>query len=756
MNTSINYIFIISLTLILQWVCTISHAQTNLHRIQLKDALTGESVIGAGFTYGGKHGISDANGYIEISYHEGAELHLSHLSYGQWNIKEIAVKHALELGFILWKEIPKTLLPVTIISVREPGNSTLNIEAHERLSHDAGAVLNQNPMFSSIRKSAAYGFDPVFRGFKYEQLNIVIDGVQTAIAACPNRMDPPTSQVALNMMENIQVYKGPHALRYGNSFGATINFLPVSPQFSTRQDFFGRASSLYESNGSVLKNELNLGLRDRNYEFNIYGAYAQGSDYKDGEGIEIPANFQRYSLGASLALKPGKHDMLQLSVNRNIAQNTDFPALPMDLIRDDTWLFNAKYDVEVDGKHLKKWSSAVFGSFVDHMMSNALRDISPRMVNAQTPATTEAFGGRTELNFLFKQSEMYTGIDTRSEAAAGIREREFLMGPNAGKVMYDNAWQDSRITKTAIFNEYHLFSGKTRWVLSGRLELNNARMADPQEEFLLHNQNENIIQVNPSVSTGISRDLSQKLQLGFWLGRSQRSGSLTERFINYFPVGLDPYEMLGNANLKPEVNHQADFTLTYTTSKSFFEINLFAAYLNDFILGRIAPEITPRFPTSPGVRVFSNIDRAMLSGFEFSWRQTFTDYLEQSIMIAYTYGKDLVQHDALPEISPLDVRYRLTAKLLKNKLGISGALRQVIAQNRYNQGFGERRTPGFSLLDFDAMYRFNPWLRASAGANNILNMHYYEHLNRSFSGQLERPVFAPGRNFFVSLSIDLR
>lgn len=756
MNKSIINIYAASMVLVLLSFYTVSNAQTNLRTIQIKDAQSGEAVVGATFSYDGLHGFSDALGNIQIVYRSGAELHISHLSYGKWYVKEVELKEALKLGFLDWKEIPKTLLPVTIIAVREPGASNLNIDTHERVSHDAGAVLNQNPMFSSIRKSAAYGFDPVFRGFKYEQLNVVIDGVQTAIAACPNRMDPPTSQVALNMMENIQVFKGPHALRYGNSFGATINFVPVSPRFSTQQDFFGRVSNLYESNGNVLKNELNLGLRNRNYEFNLYGAYASGSDYKDGEGVDIPANFQRYSIGASLALKPGRRDLLQLSVNRNLARNTDFPALPMDLIRDDTWLINAKYDIDINAKHLKKWSSAVFGSFVDHLMSNALRDISPRMMNAQTPANTEAYGGRTELNFIFNQSEMYTGFDLRSESASGKREREFLMGPNAGTILFDNAWQDSRITKTAVFNEYHIFSGKTRWVMSGRLEVNHAMVADAQEEFLLHNTSESIVQINPSLSTGLSRDLKQNLQLGFWLGRSQRSGSLTERFINYFPVGLDPFEMLGNADLKPEVNHQADLNLTYSAGKSFVEVNLFAAYLNDFIIGSIDPDITPRFPTSPGVRLFSNIDRAMLSGFELSWRQKFTEFLEQSIMLAYTYGKDLEQQDALPEISPMDVRYRLTAKLLNNKLGISGSIRHVIAQNRYNESFGERRTPGFSLIDFDALYRFNSWLRASAGVNNLLNTHYYEHLNRSFAAQRERPIFAPGRNVFLSLSIDLR
>jgi iron complex outermembrane receptor protein len=61
----------------------------------------------------------------------------------------------------------------------------------------------------------------------------------------------------------------------------------------------------------------------------------------------------------------------------------------------------------------------------------------------------------------------------------------------------------------------------------------------------------------------MQRYLGESISTALWLGRAQRSGSLTERFINYFPVGQDPYEMLGNPQLLPEVNNQADLTFAW-------------------------------------------------------------------------------------------------------------------------------------------------------------------------------------------------
>ena len=74
------------------------------------------------------------------------------------------------------------------------------------------------------------------RGFKYDRLNIVMNGSQSAIAACPNRMDPPTSQVPTSTIQKVEVYKGPYALRYGAGFGGTINFVSEPLVFTTKPE----------------------------------------------------------------------------------------------------------------------------------------------------------------------------------------------------------------------------------------------------------------------------------------------------------------------------------------------------------------------------------------------------------------------------------------------------------------------------------------------------------------------------------------
>ena len=140
--------------------------------------------------------------------------------------------------------------------------------------------------------------------------------------------------------------------------------------------------------------------------------------------------------------------------------------------------------------------------------------------------------------------------------------------------------------------------GQNRWVFSGRLEHNQADILDAEANFTDLYTNIKTTQVNPSVSLGYVRQLKDGLDLGVWFGRAQRSGGLTEKFINYFPLGLDPYEMLGNPELNPEKNMQADLILEYRKKGSSVSINMFNAFLRDYISSEINPEISS--PSSYG------------------------------------------------------------------------------------------------------------------------------------------------------------
>lgn len=729
------------------------NAQQNLE-IYLLDQESHQPIQEATFEYGSQSGISDEKGMISFQFTAGKVMTISHLNYGTWVWDEQTILNLSKEKTYHRRKAIMDLYPVTVIAVKAPQypREEVAMDYQDKLAHDGASVLNQIPAINSIRKSGSYGFDPVFRGFKYDQLNVVLDGAQSATAACPNRMDPPTSQMAPNMMDRIEVLKGPHALRFGTGFGGTINFVPTPFRFTENAGAYGSGSSEYQSNGRLFRNEGQIGLNGSKYDLRLFGAWSQGADYESGNGQIVQSDFSRASFGAKMGLKIAKNQQLSLSALYNRARDVDFPALPMDLRDDDTWMFNARHDISFDEGTLKSWNTTIFASFVDHLMDNQIKPLDPRMMNASTAAETHNYGGRTEGIWYFNHAKLYTGADIRVEGAQGIRERAFLMGPNAGKSLFDNAWQEGQIQKTALFSAYHLETVLFNYVFSGRISINQSEIKDPSNEFTTVFSETNTTQINPSLSIGILKKLNSNTQIGLWLGRAQRSGSLTERYINYFPVGQDPYEMLGNPNLAPEVNNQADLTFEWRRERARLNVDVFVAYLQDYISSTIDTTISPKLPNSPGVRRFENIDQALKAGFEMNWVQELGLGLRHQIGLAYTYAQDLVLEEPLPEIPPLDLNYALKGNYLKGKLKPEATFRHVLKQSRVSSQFGESETPAFTLLDLKVSYQVFKRARFSVGVNNLLDENYYEHLSRSVRG-LNQPIFERGRNFFASINI---
>lgn len=724
--------------------------------LQLLDATNQEPIQSATFQYGQQSGLSDDEGRITIVFTKGNMLELSHLNYGQWSMSSQEVEKALSSGIIHKKETFQYIQPVTIIALRpkKQASKTMDFDIQDKLSHDGGTVLNQSPLINGIRKSGSYGFDPVLRGFKYDQLNVVINGVQSCAAACPNRMDPATSQIAPNMMASVEIFKGPHSLRYGSAFGGTINFISPKPRFIETKDTYGRLSSAYESNGNITRTEGLIGFSGKKYDLGVYGSLSKGDDYFDGEGNTVSSSFYRGSLGTNLAVQLNKNQIVNLSATRNQARDARFPALPMDLREDDTWLFNAGHEINLKKGKLHSWKTNVYGSLVNHLMDNGLKNLNPRMMNAATDATNKSYGGRTEGEWLWGTNQVFAGLDSKFEEAEGIRTRSFLLGPMAGKTVYDNAWQHALINKTALFGEYHFKLGHIHTMLSARLERNQAQLKNIDEGFAsLYPTVENE-QLNPSISIGGIRNYEKGFSIGLWLGRAVRSASMTERYINYFPVGLDPYEMVGNPELLQEKNHQLDLVFGYKSHQSKIELSFFSAVLKDYISSEIRADLSPKIPNSPGVRQYINIDQALLTGFELNWQQELLSSLHHQLSLAYTYGQDHASKEALPEIAPLDIRYSLMGQYLDNKLNPELKVRYVMEQNRVSTIFGETKTPAFVLLDFNVQYQISKILSMSVSVNNLLDEAYYEHLSRSVRSTTNA-IYAPGRSFVLSLSLDL-
>ncbi|HMO33379.1 MAG TPA: TonB-dependent receptor [Lacibacter sp.] len=614
------------------------------------------------------------------------------------------------------------------------------------VQHDAGQVLQQIPGFSAVRKSGAYGFDPVFRGFKNEQLNILNDGAMGAFAACPNRMDPPTSQVMINQVQQVEIIRGPHSFRYGPASGAVINFKSADPAFSERTTGFGRITTGYEANGAVYRTEGMAGIRSAKLQLSAAGSFSGGAGYRDGNDSIIPATFNRGAGGLYLHYQPKKNHVVSLTATRNHTRNTDFPTLAMDLLGDDTWMIQAGFSVQSSAHWFSRWHTQLFTSHVNHSMGNGLRPVSKQMLS-HVKASTLTSGGRTELTLPFKNSTLFTGTDFKYETADGNRTRSMLTGPMAGKTFIDTLWQKAQQYRIGLFVDWQLRQGSYTFLFAARLDAVQARSGITASTFSKLYEANKGEDLNFSVSAGASRPFGNKWQAGAWVGRDVRSASLTERFINSLPVGVDPYEMIGNPQLHAEENNQLDIQLAWRNEKTSFEWNGYAALVTNYITAVIRPDLKPRIASAPGVRQFINVPEARLLGFEATWNQKWTPKLKQQLTAVYTHGTNFTTKSPLPEIAPFDLRWKMEILLQGGQLLPYLQVRSVANQKRVARDFGENTTASFTTADLGIKWIPVQRLQVTAACNNLFDAAYREHLSRFIRPTL--PLNAPGRTFVL-------
>lgn len=641
----------------------------------------------------------------------------------------------------------ETLSPVSVYALKgKPTHKYLKLTHADWVKHDAGEVLLQIPGFSSIRKSGDFGFDPVFRGFKWEQVSILNDGGLTAHAACPNRMDPPSSQVMINQVEKIEVIKGPHNFRFGPATGAVVNFKTADPIFSSQKEIFGRINIGGESNGDIFRTEGQLGMRGRNTQVLLAGSYSSGQDYKDGNGTVIPAVFSRGAINLNAAYQVKQNQVASINITRNFARNTSFPTLMMDLLSDDTWMIQGKYQVRSASRWYSQWNTQVFTSFVDHQMGNGLRPTSATMLS-HVFSNTQTSGGRTEFQIKKNNQTIYLGADLKYEYANGNRTRTMITGMMAGKTFTDTLWQKASLLHTGFFGHFDKIIGKYEFTLSSRIDLVHAKPREVSTKYAGANPDLETVDLNPSISAGITHAVSQSFQAGVWLGRGVRSASITEKFINFLPVGLDAYEVVGNAQLKPEVNTQLDLILSYKKQYTRVQLNLFASSVQNFISSVVDPSLKPVVPTSPGVRRFINIGNARLVGFEFYWSQQAGSRIRNEFSATYTKGQNREIDQPLPEINPFELRNKLQADLYKNQVTGYISLRHSFEQNRVSTAFSEKTTAAFTVTDLGVDLRPAVKLQFTLAVQNLFNQTYKEHLSRYISAGL--PLNSPGRSLVI-------
>jgi iron complex outermembrane recepter protein len=250
---------------------------------------------------------------------------------------------------------------------------------------------------------------------------------------------------------------------------------------------------------------------------------------------------------------------------------------------------------------------------------------------------------------------------------------------------------------------------------------------------------------NPSGHVLAVWRLPRGLEVFGGAGHTVRIPDPQERYFGLKRMGSD---WVGNPNLNPTRNTEADFGINYRAGRLTLRPTVFYSRLRDFIVVRMQPKLNP-VPTvmNAGARSFENVD-ATMRGAELSWSVA----LRRSLLLAggasYTRGEKR-SGGYLPEMPPPKSRaaLRYGARRFFAEVEALGSWRQ----DKVDAVLREERTPGYALLNFKAGIHSRR-TNVAAGVDNLLNRYYYEH----FSYQRDpfrtgTRVPETGRSVFITL-----
>ncbi|MDG4949774.1 TonB-dependent receptor [Weeksellaceae bacterium KMM 9724] len=623
------------------------------------------------------------------------------------------------------------------------------------------ADLFQDVDGMSFIKRGNYAIDPSFRASQYEELNIQYDGGVKAMHACPNRMDPVTTHVLPEDIDKIEIIKGPYSVRYGANFGGVINMVTNKPGLGDL-GISGDLKAGYESNGNTYLTS--AGLKYVANKFHVKGnlGYRDFGNYKDGNGVEVPSAFRStdYSLGAGFSPSIKHHFMANW--RQSFGRDVLHAGLPMDTDSDDSSIFSFDYYADhLEGK-IKQVAFKVYYSFVDHVMSNSLRPSFNKM-SAVSEVEATTYGGKLEAQYVPNENlKLYLGADMFNVERAGtkymIKKLDMQGNPIANpSTMETDVWQDAYVNDLGLFVEANYQLKKPLVLKAGlRLDFIESKPELVAENFKqIYGELDTYHDTNFSGHIGLKFSPNKKMIYELAIGQGVRSANMTERYINYFTVGQDRYNYVGNPNLKPEINRQVELgfknkaRLNENSQVKFnYGASVYYSMIENYISAIIDPSLATM--TAPDVKTYINVEEAYKTGFELFVDTQFNPRWSFGTSLAYVYAKNKDFDESLPLLPPFTAKFNLMYE--RDDFGANLKFRALSTQKNLATSFGETETPGYGIWDFEMTYMSIKGLSIGGAVQNMFDKAYHNHQNFSYVNQADFgnvPINEPGRNFSV-------
>jgi hemoglobin/transferrin/lactoferrin receptor protein len=629
-----------------------------------------------------------------------------------------------------------------------------------------GDLLRGEPGIA-LAVDGSVGLDPIIRGLKRDQVLILVDGVRI------NAMQPPArgslaSYVNVDMIERIEVIRGPNSVLYGaGAMGGVINIITRSGDFSDTPTMSGwtRVGFTSVDDGARLAGGISLSNARNVLDISIAGL--KTNDYQMGDGTRLQdsgteqfAGYLRYRT----VLAEG-HEA-QLRVQRDRREDVWYLAsrrfLPDNIMmgpfsqpagvnthyapHKTRTVFEASYDGQLHGA----WDPKVSASIYRQELSRGNYDWNDRLQKNYRTSDSDfdTNGLRAQIALVpAPRHLLLVGVEAWQLKASPL---SFLADANFDATVRTPLIIGGQIESQGIFIQDEIDLGDFLLSLGGRYD----RVKGSADSIFVSPGNYRMTDLDRSDHTfswaaGLNWSFHPALSPYISVSEGYRAASLLERYLTY-PYS-DGFNWVSNPQLQPERNRTLELGARGVLGNTQYAAAVFESQIRDYIGGSVF---------APGFKNTVNLDNVRIRGLEVTIDHSLTSDINAFFVGTILRGdnQDPAFREPLVQMPPSEFSVGLEQR---STVGLQwqGKIRVVEKQSRTADQFTagtERATSGFATADLAVGYRFPASSRLrenelTFSVNNAFDRDYREHVSGIVARNIDpangvQDIKAPGRS----------
>jgi iron complex outermembrane receptor protein len=605
--------------------------------------------------------------------------------------------------------------------------------------------IQKLPKVSPIKRGG-YAWEATVNNMATERISVTLDGMKI-FCACTDKMDPVTSYVEIQNLDNIQVGSGLSGNLHGaNSIGGGLDLKLQKAGFHS-QKLSLTLNSAYETNGNYKVLGAGLAYSSPSFYVNTGAFYRKSDDYVAGNNEKVDfSQFEKVNVFSNAGYKLANNKILEGTVIYDVATDVGYPALTMDVKTAKGLITSVSYRQNDISNTFSSWESKLYYNNITHIMDDTKRPDVPVHMDMPGKSRTGGYystlkGRKGKHNFVLSQ-DTYYNQSLASMTMYPINKTEVPM------FMY--TWPDIRTLNAAVYAEdNYVINIKNTVQLSTRLSSQWDGLHSDFGYRTLKMYYPDMTQYQNRLLGDVSAKYThymKDMQLKIGGGYGSRAPSPTEAYGFYLYNSFDNYDNIGNPKLKNE--SAAEANIAFTVTKPNYSITWDASYFyfSNYIIAKPDSSFSTMTYGAKGVMVYRNLSHASIFNTGVEAKVLFLKNFHWTSHLAYSLGQEN-NRNPLPLIAPFS--YSTSVRYLNKKFSSGVELQGATKQYKYSPEYGEDETPAYYILNASAGYDISlkhNIVNIKTGVENIFDRRYSTYADWN-------NIPRKGRNVFLSLTI---